>query len=59
VATSGFFKRWVETYDRILSGEENMTREKIAYVLVNNRIEGNVPLTIQALTNHLEETALL
>jgi hypothetical protein len=36
-----------------------MTREKIAYVLVNNRIEGNVPLTIQALTNHLEETALL
>ena len=26
-----------------------------AYVLVNNRSEGNAPLTIQALTDHLLE----
>ena len=29
-----------------------------AYVLVNNRAEGNAPLTIQALTDHLLETPL-
>ena len=29
-----------------------------AYVLVNNRSEGNAPLTIQALTDHLLEASI-
>ena len=29
-----------------------------AYVLVNNRSEGNAPLTIQALTTHLREAPI-
>lgn len=32
-----------------------VAQDKHAYVLVNNRSEGNAPLTVQALTDQLRE----
>ena len=35
-----------------------VARNRQAYVLVNNRSEGNAPLTVQALTDHLLEARI-
>lgn len=60
-------KKRAEPYSKIVEELPEMRRETVelvrkavaegrrAYVLVNNRTEGNAPLTIQALTDHLSE----
>ena len=35
-----------------------VAESRSAYVLVNNRSEGNAPLTVQALTEQLRETSI-
>ena len=61
-------KRRAEPYDKIVGELPDMRKEAIvlikdaigqnrrAYVLVNNRLEGNAPLTVQALTDLLRDT---
>ncbi|MEO7860309.1 MAG: DUF72 domain-containing protein [Nitrospirales bacterium] len=63
-------KKRAEPYTKIVGELPEMRRETMelvrkavvenrrAYVLVNNRSEGNAPLTIQALTDHFLETPL-
>ena len=58
-------KKRAEPYNKIVSELLDMRRETLilirdavknnrqAYVLVNNRLEGNAPLTVQALTDLL------
>ena len=60
-------KKRAEPYNKLVGELPDMRRETVelvnkavaenrrAYVLVNNRSEGNAPLTIQALNNHLRE----
>jgi hypothetical protein len=60
-------KRRAEPYTKIVGELPDMRREAVilikdavknnrrAYVLVNNRLEGNAPLTVQALTDLLCE----
>ncbi len=60
-------KKRAAPYDRIMGAlpemrahtveliREAVRRNMRAYVLVNNRTEGNAPLTIQALTDRLRE----
>ncbi len=61
-------KKRAEPYTKIVEELPQMRRETVelvrqavnegrrAYVLVNNRSEGNAPLTVEALTDQLEET---
>ena len=61
-------KRRAEPYDKIVGELPDMRKEALvlikdaigqnrrAYVLVNNRLEGNAPLTVQALTDLLRDT---
>jgi len=58
-------KKRAEPYNKIVGELPDMRREtlilirdavkhnRLAYVLVNNRLEGNAPLTVQALTDLL------
>jgi hypothetical protein len=58
-------KKRAEPYNKIVGELPDMRREAVvlikdatghnrrAYVLVNNRLEGNAPLTVQALTDNL------
>ena len=60
-------KRRAEPYDKIVGELPDMRKEALvlikdaigqnrrAYVLVNNRLEGNAPLTVQALTDLLRD----
>ncbi|HEU4685322.1 MAG TPA: DUF72 domain-containing protein [Nitrospira sp.] len=62
-------KKRAEPYDKIVGELPDMRKEAVrlindavknnrrAYVLVNNRLEGNAPLTIQALTDMLNASA--
>jgi hypothetical protein len=58
-------KKWAEPYDKIVGELPEMRRDTVelvrhavaenrrAYVLVNNRAEGNAPLSVQALVDQL------
>ena len=58
-------KKWAEPYTKIVGELPEMGRETVtlvnqaigekrrAYVLVNNRSEGNAPLTVQAIIDQL------
>jgi hypothetical protein len=59
-------KKWTEPYSMIVGELPHMRRDTVqivrqavrsegrrAYMLVNNRAEGNAPLTVQALTDQL------
>src|SRR5215467_12543581 len=60
-------KKRAEPYNKIVGELPDMRRETLilirdavennrqAYVLVNNRLEGNAPLTVQALTDRLSQ----
>jgi hypothetical protein len=60
-------KKRAEPYTKILEGLPEMRRDRVefvrkavaegrrAYVLVNNRSEGNAPLTVQALAEMLRD----
>jgi hypothetical protein len=37
--------------------KDAVAQNRRAYVLVNNRLEGNAPLTVQALTDELQNSA--
>jgi uncharacterized protein YecE (DUF72 family) len=62
-------KKRAEPYDKIVGELPDMRKDALvlikdavaqnrrAYVLVNNRLEGNAPLTVQALTDQLEDSA--
>ena len=62
-------KKQAEPYTKIVGELPEMRRDTVdlvrkavaenrrAYVLVNNRAEGNAPLTVEALTNQLRETS--
>ena len=64
-------KKRAEPYTKIMEELPQMRRETVhlvrqvvsegrrAYVLVNNRVEGNAPLTIQVLTDQLRDTPIL
>ena len=60
-------KKWAEPYTKLVEELPRMRREMVhlvrqavnegrrAYVLVNNRAEGNAPLTVQAVSGMLRD----